>query len=211
MENIVLLAEKRTELGKSVAKKLRTQGFIPGVYYVKNSEPISFRVSEKSVRPLVYTSETKLVSLKFDDNEVYECVVKDAQFDPITDKVIHIDLMGLTRGEKFELEVPIQIVGSSIGVREGGILQVLMHKLNIECFPKDVPQQVQVDISNLKIGNSIHVRDLKLENIDILNPKDSVIVTVIHQKVEVETTEEEEEEIKEPEVISKGKAEEEEE
>jgi large subunit ribosomal protein L25 len=114
----------------------------------------------------------------------------------------------------FQLEVPVQLLGTPVGVKEGGIVQHLIHKLEIECLPVNIPQHVEIDISELKIGDAVHVKDLELENISILNSEDSVIVSVSHPKVEKETVEEveiTEEEQAEPEVISRGKTEEEEE
>ncbi len=213
MEKTILEAEVRETGSKRARNSVRNNGRVPGVYYSKHDSPIHLAVIEKSINPLVYTSETHLVSLKIDGKEL-DCVLKDIQFDPITDKVVHFDLIGLTSGETFQLEVPVQLHGAPIGVKEGGIVQHLIHKLEIECLPKDIPQRVEIDITDLKIGDSVHVKDLKLENITFLTSEDSVIVSVSHPKVEkepVEGEEPEEGELTEPEVIGKGKGEEDEE
>jgi large subunit ribosomal protein L25 len=212
MEKSILEAEVRETGSKKASKLVRNSGKIPGVYYSKHDTPIHLAVSEKAINPLVYTAETHLVSLKVDGKE-FDCVIKDIQFDPITDKVVHFDLIGLTSGETFQLEVPVQLHGTPVGIKEGGIIQHLIHKLEIECLPKDIPQRIDVDITELRIGDAIHVKDLTLENITLLNPEDSVIVSVAHPKVEKEPEEGEEvteEEPTEPEVIGKGKEEEEE-
>jgi large subunit ribosomal protein L25 len=213
MEKMILEAEVRETGSKQASKLVRNSGKVPGVYYSKHDSPVHIAVTEKAINPLVYTSETHLVSLKVDGN-VFDCVIKDVQFDPITDKIVHFDLIGLTTGEMFQLEVPVQLLGTPVGVKEGGIVQHLIHKLEIECLPVNIPQHVEIDISELKIGDAVHVKDLELENISILNSEDSVIVSVSHPKVEKETVEEveiTEEEQAEPEVISRGKTEEEEE
>lgn len=214
MEKSILEAEVRETGSKKASKLVRNNGKIPGVYYSKHDTPIHLAVSEKAINPLVYTAETHLVSLRVDGKE-FDCVIKDIQFDPITDKVVHFDLIGLTSGETFQLEVPVQLHGTPVGIKEGGIIQHLIHKLEIECLPKDIPQRIDVDITELQIGDAIHVKDLTLENITLLNPEDSVIVSVAHPKVEKEPVEGEEvegeEEPTEPEVIGKGKEEEEEE
>ncbi len=213
MEKSILEAEVRETGTKRASKLVRNNGRVPGVYYSKHDAPIHFSVTEKAIKPLVYTAETHLVSLKVDGKEL-DCVLKDIQFDPITDKVVHFDLIGLTSGETFQLEVPVQLHGTPVGIKEGGIIQHLIHKLEIECLPKDIPQRIDIDITELNIGDSIHVEDLKIENITFLNPEDSVIVLVAHPKVEKEPVEGEEtagEESAEPEVIGKGKGEEEEE
>jgi len=213
MEKSILEAEVRETGSKKSSKLVRNSGKIPGVYYSKHDTPIHLAVSEKAINPLVYTSETHLISLRVDGKE-FDCVIKDIQFDPITDKVVHFDLIGLTSGETFQLEVPVQLHGTPVGIKEGGIIQHLIHKLEIECLPKDIPQRIDIDITELRIGDAIHVKDLTLENITLLNPEDSVIVSVAHPKVEKEPVEGEEiteEEPTEPEVIGKGKEEEKEE
>ena len=214
MEKSILEAEVRETGSKQASKLVRNNGRVPGVYYSKYDAPVHFSVTEKAIKPLVYTTETHLVSLKVDGKEL-DCVIKDIQFDPITDKVIHFDLIGLTSGETFQLEVPVQLHGTPVGIKEGGIVQHLIHKLEIECLPKDIPQRIDVNISELNIGDSIHVKDLNIENITFLSSEESVIVSVAHPKVEKEPVEgeemETEEENAEPEVIGKGKGEEEEE
>jgi large subunit ribosomal protein L25 len=209
MEKVVLKAKVRKNISKSARSELRKAGNIPGVYYSKHGSSIAVEVVEKEINPLVYTTETHLISLQLDSNEELDCVIKDIQFDPITDRVIHVDLLGLTSGEKFQLEVPVVFHGSPVGVKEGGVLQTLLHKLDIECFPKDIPQRIDINIQGLKLGDAIHVKDMNLENLTILNREDAVIVEVTHPKAEKEAVAEEAP--AEPEVIGKDKAEKEEE
>ena len=212
MEKVLLEASRRNTQTKSSRKVLRKSGKVPGIFYSKQIEPISIEVSEKSIKPLVFTTETHLISLKVDDNQEFECIIKDVQFDPVTDNIVHFDLVGLVSGETIQLEVPILYIGNPVGVRDGGILQQSLHKLEIECLPKDIPQNFEINISDLKLGDSIHVGDLNFENVKILNLKDIVVVAVAHPKVEKEVVEEAvQAEPTEPEVIGKGKAEEEEE
>ncbi len=213
MEKTVLNANLRKTGTKSELNRLRNTGRVPGVFYSRVSETLPIDVSEKDINPIVFTAETHLISLQVDGHEEYECIVKDVQFDPVTDRVVHFDLLGLIKGEAFQLEVPVQLIGSPIGVKEGGVIQHSLHKLEIECLPKDIPQHLEVNIAQLKIGDSIHVGDLNFENIKILNPKDSVVAAITHPKQVKEVTVEEgvEAEPAEPEVIGKGKASEEEE
>ena len=214
MEKVILEANERKEINRQNTKSLRRQKRVPGIFYLKQSKPIAIDVSNQAIKPLVFTSQTHLISLKLDGHEDQECVLKDVQFDPVSDEVIHFDLIGITRGEKIEIEVPVQLIGSAIGVKEGGLLQHNLHKLEVECLPKDIPERLEVNISELKIGDTIHVKDLNFENVDILNLEDSIVVSVVHPKVEKEPVaveegaeiEAEAEEMKEPEVIGKGKA-----
>lgn len=214
MENVILKANKRNTGSKSERNKLRSNGKVPGVFYMKERESLPLYVNEQEINPLVFTSDTHIISLQLDGSEEHECIIKDVQFDPITDKVIHFDLLGLTKGETFQLEVPVQLKGNPIGVKEGGIIQHIIHKLEIECLPKDIPQHIDIDITDLKIGDAIHVRDLKLENISVVTSEGAVIVAITHPKVEAEqpvVEEPVEGEIVEPELVGKGKEEKEEE
>ena len=212
MESVILVANLRETINKAARNKIRKEGRVPGVYYSKYDNPIAFDVDEKDIGSLVFTSSRNIISLKVTGKEEHECFLKNVQFDPITDKVVHFDLLGLKRGEKFQLNIPFSFVGSSVGVKEGGILQIGLHKLFVECLPKDVPQSLEVNIENLNIGDTIHVKDLNFENLTILTPADSVVVSVTHPKVEAEPVDEElEEEMAEPEVIGKSDEEREEE
>lgn len=213
MEKQELKAIIRINLSKSSNNKLRKLGRVPGIFYSRVNKPIPVEVSEKEIKPFVFTSKTHLISLAIENDKSYDCVLKDVQFDPVTDSIIHFDLLGLIEGEKFQMEVPIQLKGTAIGVKEGGIVQQVLHKLEIECLPQHIPQFLSIDITNLKLGDAIHPSELSFDNITILTPPESVIVTVVHPKVEKEPVlgEAAEEAPTEPEVIGKGKASEEEE
>lgn len=217
MEKVIIEAHERKEINKRSRTSLRNEGRVPGVLYGSRLEPIAIDVTRIAINPIVFSAKTHLLSLKLDGHEDYECVVKDVQFDPVSDEIVHFDLIGLTRGEKIQLEVPVKLLGSAVGVKEGGLLQESLHKLNIECLPKNIPQSLEIDVANLNVGDSIHVADLSFENITILNPEDTIVVSVVLPKVEKEPepVEEEgelveEEEPTEPEVIGKGKEPEEE-
>lgn len=210
MEKVILEAKKREISTKSVLTQLRKNGRVPGVFYSKHHQSLPIDVDANSLNPLVFTSKTHLISLKVDSGETFDCVIKDVQLDPVTDKIVHFDLIGLETGEKVHIEVPVQLVGNAIGVKEGGLLQQFLHKLEIECLPTDIPEHIEINITNLKKGSSLHVGDIKLDKITIKNSPDSIIVSITHQRTDKEvTTVTEVEEVKEPEVISKGKAQEE--
>jgi len=215
MEIVTLDARERKDTSKSARNKIRKEGRVPGVFYSKHISPVSIDVEEKSLHKLVFTSKAHLISLKMDGMEEQECIVKDVQFDPLTDEVLHFDLLGLTRGEKIQLEVPVQLQGNAVGVREGGVLQHILHKLEVECLPRNIPEHLPIKISDLKIGDSIHVKDLNYDDVVILNGENSIVVAVTHPKVKeepvpVEGEVAEAEEGAEPELISKRKPEEEE-
>lgn len=206
MEKVLINAQKRTKIDKAARSLLRREGKVPAIFYSKNHEPLPVEMSERSIHPLVFTSKTHLITLKVDGHEELECIIKDVQFDPVTDKIVHLDLLGLQKGEKIQLEIPVQLIGSAIGIKEGGVLQHTLHKLSIECLPSDIPEHIEIDVTNVKLGQAIHVSDLSSDKYVVLNTADSIIASVTHPKVEKEAAPAAEgEEPAEPEVISKGK------
>lgn len=214
MSEISIQAKRRTISTNGTVKSLRREGKLPGIYYVKGEEPIPIAVEEKALKPLVYTSKTHIIDLKIDDKETKKSILKDVQFDPLTDRIVHFDLLGISLDKEIEIEVPVMLEGQAKGIKDGGIIQHTMHKLLVSCLPGNIPQHISLDISNLGIGDSIHVGDLSLDNVKILNNQDVVIVAVVVPRAAVETPTVEAaavEEKAEPEVISKGKTTEEEE
>ena len=221
MSDINLKAYKRERGKKSDVKTLRKQGFIPGVFYLEGKETIPIYVTTKDLNPLVYTAETHVVKLQIEgEKKAKDCILKDTQFDPLTDRVVHFDLQGLTAGHEITMEIPVVLKGDAPGVEEeGGIVQQFLNRLDVSCLPKDIPDQIEVDISALNIGDSISVSDIDTGAVRVLNSEDSVIVSVAAPRSLVEEEEEAEgegelaegEEPEEPEVIGKGKKEEDEE
>jgi large subunit ribosomal protein L25 len=200
MSEIKLNALKR-ESGRCAARDMRRIGTIPGIYYHKGEEPISISVKELDLRPLIYTAESHIVKLILDGEEDRTCIMKTYDFHPTTDRIVHFDLQGVSGDETVRVEVPVVLKGQSIGVKEGGKLEFIAHKLQIECLPANMPEHIAVDISTLQVGHSIHVSDLKLENIKITSSSKITIVTVVPPKDESAASTS-----NQPEVIIKGKA-----
>lgn len=207
----VQLAASRRNLGtQSKLNQARKAGKIPGIYYIHGEEPIAIETDTLALRSLVFTAEAHIVSLKVDNDADRKCIMREVQFDPVTDRVIHFDLMGLRAGQKVRLEIPVVLEGAAIGVREGGIVQHTLHKLGVECLPADLPEHISIDISQLHIGDAVHIGDLKLETLSFLLGPEQTIVSIVHPKVVAEAapTETTEAAAAEPEVIAKGKKEE---
>jgi large subunit ribosomal protein L25 len=206
MEKVDLIGSIRKELSKSSKTNSRNAGKVPGIFYTKGLDSIPVEVYENSINPLVFTSETHIINLKLDDQTEHECILKDVQFDPVTDKVIHFDLQGIIKGQKLEIEIPILYKGSPIGVKEGGLLQEFLHKLHIRCFPADIPEHFEINVADLKIGHAIHISDLSFDKIEIMHQPETVVVSVVPPKTAKETEAAQPgEEKMEPEVIAKGK------
>jgi large subunit ribosomal protein L25 len=199
----VILEARRREPGRSNARSLRRQSVVPGIYYFHGEEPIAISVAELSLRPLIYTTESHLVKMKLDDGSEKACVLKDICFDPITDRPTHFDLQGVSANVMMHVEVPVTLVGQSVGVRNGGVVDFSLHKLEVECLPANLPEHIEVDISNLDVNDSVHVSDLNIPNVTIVTSADLSIVGISPARVAME----EPAGATEPEVITKGKGE----
>jgi len=193
MAELTLRAEKREVSTQGALKNLRKEAKVPGIYYTSDSTPLSISVEEKELKKFVYTKETHIALLEMDGQESLRAIVKEVQFDPLTDKIVHFDLQGMTVGQTLQLEIPVSLEGQPVGVREGGVLQQFMYKLDVECLPKNIPDRITLDVSELQIGDSILVRDLSFDDFDILNADTVMVVSVTQARsIEEETTGEEE-------------------
>ncbi|MDK2885467.1 MAG: large subunit ribosomal protein [Thermosipho sp. (in: thermotogales)] len=208
----------RSIVGKKRAvRRLRKQGFVPGVVYGPDVEPLSISIKKTDLIKLLHeVTESSVIKLTVKDENgkelfSHDVFIKNVQYDKLTDDVKHIDFYVPEKGHKMSINIPIEIVGKPIGVEKGGILEIIHHELPVETLPSAVVEKLEIDVSNLDLGQSIHVGDLKLpEGMTPEIPEDEPIVTVAAPRgLEVEEEVETEEENVEPEVIEKGKKEEE--
>jgi large subunit ribosomal protein L25 len=176
MDSIVLTVEPR-DLGKKAVKSVRNSENVPCVLYGPSTEPVHFQVAELSLRPLIYTHETHIVEVKL-GKKAWSCILRDIDFHPVSDRPIHVDFQELTVGETIRITIPIQLLGTAAGQLEGGVTQQIISELEIECLPKDIPGQIEIDISALNIGDSLHVSDLVVGDVTILTSLDSTVVIV---------------------------------
>lgn len=185
MQTLTLNVQPR-ELGKKAVKAVRREGRVPCVLYGSHTEPVHFSVPVLDLRPLVHTSETYIVVVEMDGEE-YECIVKTVDFHPVSDMPIHLDFQALTRGEAITVTIPIRLEGMAAGVKDGGNLSQPLYELEIRCMPKDIPGHISVDVSDLNIGDSLHVSDIELgEAIELLTDPARTLVNVAAPRVEVE-------------------------
>ncbi|MBW1972060.1 MAG: 50S ribosomal protein L25 [Deltaproteobacteria bacterium] len=208
MENIVIEATIREKTGKEANRKIRKQGLIPAIFYGKYTENIPLNVDAKSLYKLL--SKSSALNVIFDlrikqDGKFLEkkVMLKDYQIDPIKRECLHADFYEVKMDQKLRVRVPIVVVGKSVGVEKGGILELLRREIEVECLPQYMPDKIEVDVSNLDFSQSIHAKELKLENVEVIADTNFAIVTVIPPAVEEvaeEKEEEEEEEGKEKEV-----------
>lgn len=211
---IVLNANKRTDTGKKLNKTLRREGRVPGVYYVHGETSIPLSVDGKELRDIIH-SEASIIGLKLGGSKVTQTVIRDIQWDPIYGDPLHVDFMGINLKEKLQVTLPVYVVGTPLGVsQDGGILQHIVREIEIECLPLDIPEHLEVDVSNLEIGDTIRIEDLPVDKdkVEVLNDPDQT-VAVVRPPVTIAEPEEEavEEEPAEPELIGEKKEEGEEE
>ncbi len=207
--------QPREGLGKGAARALRRQGLIPGVVYGHNFGPIPVQVELEELKRLLHheSIESMLIRMKLNGREE-TVMIKEIQRHPVTYDILHVDFHRVSLTEEVTTRVPIELVGESIGVKEGGILEFLLRELEIKCLPTEIPEHITIDVSRMRIGDSLRVGDLELkEGITVLDDPDTVIVLiaapVVREEIEeVEEAEEAEEE--EPELVGEEKEEEEE-
>jgi large subunit ribosomal protein L25 len=215
MERITIHAEKREEKGKGAARMLRRKDMIPAILYrAGGSLPIKLPKKEISQFINTTTGHQMMVSLQFADGESKLALMKEYQIDPTQRELLHADFFEVSLTEKVRVSLHVTTTGEPVGVkRDGGILQNVLREIEIECLPDKIPGQISIDISGLEIGQALHVSDLKLEeDVKVLTDSDEVIVNIIAPIVEKEVAPVEEvapEAAAEPEVIKKGKKEEE--
>ena len=207
MEEVVLNVEKRTLRGKK-SKRLFADKKVPGVFYL-GTENVVVQADEAPVRGLATSHTTHLIRVKFQDGTERRAILNDVQFDPVIGKILHFDLHGIKEGQKITVQVPVQLVGTPKGVKDGGIIQHSIHRIKIQCDPEQVPERIEINVDDLGIADSIHIKDVKLDGVKILDNPESAIVTVVPPPTIKEETPETAvaaaEEPTEPEVIDKTK------
>ncbi len=190
MKTITIEGQLRTELGKKATRQLRSQELVPGVIY-GGAQEVSFSAPAKAFKNLVYTPQFQLAEVKV-DGKSYTCILKDLQFDKVKDNLIHIDLLELVEDKKVLADLPIKFNGIPVGVKEGGKLVTKMKSLKVKTLPKHLKENIEVDISDLKLNENIRVQDVKADNMEIMNspriPIASVVLTRQLKQEEAATT-----------------------
>ena len=183
MKQISISGVKRTEVGKRATKALRREGRIPcnlyGQQKNENGEAVAmaFAISEKDAQKLIYTPHIYLVDINI-DGEDHKAVLRESQFHPVKDNILHIDFLEVHAERPIVIGVPIQTQGLAEGVRAGGRLMTLIRKINVRALYQDIPEKLQIDVTELKLGKSIKVGDLSYDKLELVTPKDVIVVSV---------------------------------
>jgi len=182
MDEIRLTAEKRDSVGKGNARKLRAKGFIPAVLYGPEIDPASVSINTREISTLLRTTgaANKLIDLNISgEDNGRKVIIRELQRDPVTGAVKHLDLYQVSMTKKLNITVRVNLVGTPAGVKLGGILQQIVRDMDIACLPLDIPDKIEIDVSKLEIGDSIHVSDISLDKVDIMIAQQRTIATVV--------------------------------
>jgi large subunit ribosomal protein L25 len=186
MEAKKLNAEVRTEKRKAAAGRLRRDGKIPAIVY-GHVEPMVISINAREFRSsFKRITENTIIELKLPEGS-HEVLVKDYQRDNLTGDILHIDFYEFKKGVALRTRVPLRLTGNPIGVKEGGILEILMHDMEVECLPKDLPEEIVLDVANLALSHSVHVKEVALsEGVRAIPNPEQVVCTVAVRKAEEE-------------------------
>jgi len=188
MKTIEIKGTFRTDLGKKSSKQVRKAGNVPCVIYGKEQN-IHFYTPEISFKNLVYTPEAHLVNLVIEDKQ-YRVVLKDMQFHPVKDNILHADFIEIIGNKPVVISIPIKLSGDSVGVIAGGKLSLKKRNLKVKGLADNLPETLPIDITNLKIHDSIKVGDLSYDKIELLDPKKTLVLTIATSRVVAKTDEE---------------------
>ncbi len=216
MSVIPLSASRRDRLGKGGARQARAAGQIPGVLYGHGETPVAVAVSARDFDVALrgHKGGNPIVNLAVAGSE-YTALIRDVQYDPLTHGILHLDFQHISLTEQIEVKVAIKLVGVPVGVKDGGgILETILREIEVRCLPTAIPSSIEADVSALGIGDSVHVRDLVVPNVTVLTDGDATLATVVPPTVMEEKAPEDaavatEAAGSEPEVIAKGKKDEE--
>ena len=183
MKQISINGTARTDLGKKATKEIRKNGNVPCVIYGEKKDEkgapvaIHFSVSEKEINKLIYTPHIYLVDINI-DGEDHKAVLKEVQFHPVKDNVLHVDFYEVHAEKPIVMGVPVQAKGLAEGVRAGGRLITMVRKLNVKALYSAIPEKLNIDVTALQLGKSIKVGDLHFENLELVTPKEVIVCTV---------------------------------
>ena len=167
MKTITIEGQLRTATGKSAARQLRSQGMVPGVIY-GGAQEVNFVAKSLALKPFIYTPDFQKVEMQV-DGKSYTCILKDLQFDKVSDALIHLDLQELVEDKTVTATIPLKFIGAAAGVKAGGKLEIRLKSVKVKSLPKNLRENIEVDITNLELNANIRVEDIKSDKFEILN------------------------------------------
>jgi len=187
MKTITIEGQLRTERGKQAARRLRSEEKVPGVIY-GGAQEVNFFAPASAFKALVYTPNFQLAEIKLNDKS-YTCILKDLQFDKVSDQLNHVDFLELVEGKKIIANIPLKFKGAPAGVKDGGKLITKMKALKVKTFPKYLKENIEVDLTNLQLNGNVRVEDVKIDNYEIMNsPRIPIASVVLTRELKQEET-----------------------
>jgi large subunit ribosomal protein L25 len=179
MREIPVTITRRSGVGKGVARKARAAGQIPGVVYGPETEPFAVTVEERAFRSAMRNAtKSSILTLQMDGKET-KAVMRELQRDPVSNRVLHVDFHAISMNKPIHVAIPIHFIGTPVGVKvDGGIMQTTMREIEISCLPTDIPEHLQIDVSELRIGDSVHVKNISVPGATILADQQRTIVVI---------------------------------
>ncbi len=193
MKSITINGLERESVGKVATKALRNAGKVPCVVYGGDA-PIHFSADEIAFKDLVYTPDVHTVVIALDNGSKVECILQDIQFHPVTDRILHIDFYQIFEDKEVTLEIPVRVTGNSRGVRNGGNLRIVNRKLRVKALPANLPDFIEADITEMRIGHKMYIGSIEQENFKIMHPDNTVICQVRTSRAAVDDSVDDEEE-----------------
>ncbi|GER58426.1 50S ribosomal protein L25/general stress protein Ctc [Patiriisocius marinus] len=193
MKSITIDGSKRESVGKKATATLRNAGMVPCVVY-GGDEPIHFQAPELAFNKLVYTPDVHTVVVSLEDGTKVNAILQDIQFHPVTDRILHIDFYQIFDDKEVMMEIPVHIVGNSRGVRNGGVLRIVSRKLRVKAVPANLPDFIEADITDMKIGAKMYVTAVKNEAYSILHTDNTVICQIRTSRTAVADADDDDEE-----------------
>ncbi|MCU0650987.1 MAG: 50S ribosomal protein L25 [Candidatus Omnitrophica bacterium] len=185
MEELLLEAQIRQEIGKNKSKALRHKGEIPAVVYSSGKQSLAIKISRGDLLKLIHQHqiENAIITLKVKDEKKQSgrpCMIKEMQHDPVKGDILHVDLNEISLTKALKVNVPVVTKGEAPGIKaDGGSLSLILWEIEVECLPTDIPKNIEVEISNLKIGDTIHIKDIKFPaKVKVLNDPEAIVLTV---------------------------------
>ena len=212
MEEVLLEVELRENLRRAKVKDLKEKGYLPAILYSQGEKSVPLQISNSALLRLVHQHriEGVIITLKIkgDAKKSRACLIKEVQYDPVHDNIIHVDFNEISLTKAIKVNIPVVAKGEPAGVKlEGGALEHILWEIEVECLPTDIPKEIEIDVTNLKIGDSVHIKDVKFpEKVKVLNDPSAIILSVaapMKKEVPVEAVEGQEK--MEPEVIKEKK------
>ena len=176
MKTLEIKATKRADFGKKAAKAFRREGQIPCIMY-GGGEEVAFTVDTKAVKPLIYTPNSYIVEIEI-DGKVEKAVMREVQFHPVREQILHIDFYRIQEGKPVAIAIPVRLTGNAEGVKVGGKLALSARKLTVKAMVDQLPDEIVVDVTPLKVGQTIFVGDLQFENLQFVTPATTAVCAV---------------------------------